>query len=268
MTAEVYRAAGHAHGRARACCRASRTRAAGGPPSRPTRRRSTCWCARSSGPATCPGEEVAISLDVAASEFGRGRPCTGWVSKQRELDRDGLAEYLLGWCERYPVLSIEDPLAEDDPVGLAQVHGRDRPQGAGHRRRCPGDQCGARRGRGPATAPSMPCWSRSTRPAPSARPGRPARRDNGPASARSCRRARGNRRRRHRASGDRLGGRPVEGRLVRPLRAHGQMERGSANRGSARCPRPFRRNERLAVRPLLAPARIRGRLSAGSERCP
>ncbi len=45
-----------------------------------------------------PGDEVAISLDIAASE----------------LVRDGLAEVLLGWLDRYPVVSIEDPFAEDD----------------------------------------------------------------------------------------------------------------------------------------------------------
>jgi enolase len=66
-----------------------------------------------------PGEEVAISLDVAASEFGRnGRYRLGLEG--RELDRDGLADYLIGWCERYPILSIEDPLAEDDAEGLTR----------------------------------------------------------------------------------------------------------------------------------------------------
>ncbi|PRH84469.1 phosphopyruvate hydratase [Labrys okinawensis] len=66
-----------------------------------------------------PGDEVAISLDIAASEFGRdGRYRLGLEG--RELDRDGLADYLLGWCERYPILSIEDPFAEDDALGLAR----------------------------------------------------------------------------------------------------------------------------------------------------
>ncbi|WP_454813560.1 phosphopyruvate hydratase [Labrys neptuniae] len=66
-----------------------------------------------------PGDEVVISLDVAASEFGRGgRYRLGLEG--RELDRDGMADYLLGWCERYPILSIEDPFAEDDAEGLAR----------------------------------------------------------------------------------------------------------------------------------------------------
>jgi enolase len=66
-----------------------------------------------------PGEDAAISLDVAASEFGKaGRYRLGL--EQRELDRDGLAEMLLGWIHRYPILSIEDPFAEDDDKGFEQ----------------------------------------------------------------------------------------------------------------------------------------------------
>jgi enolase len=66
-----------------------------------------------------PGEQVAIALDVAASEFGRaGRYRLGLES--RELDSDGLIELLLRWIERYPIVSIEDPLAEDDLAGFAR----------------------------------------------------------------------------------------------------------------------------------------------------
>jgi enolase len=66
-----------------------------------------------------PGEDAAISLDVAASEFGqRGRYRLGL--DQRELDRDALGEMLIGWCARYPILSIEDPFAEDDDQGFEQ----------------------------------------------------------------------------------------------------------------------------------------------------
>jgi enolase len=64
-----------------------------------------------------PGSEVAISLDIAASEFGaNGRYRLGLES--RELDSDGLCDLLSGWCARYPIVSVEDPLAEDDPQGL------------------------------------------------------------------------------------------------------------------------------------------------------
>lgn len=66
-----------------------------------------------------PGPDLAISLDVAASEFGRdGRYRLGLEG--RALDSDGLCELLLRWCDRYPIISIEDPLAEDDLPGLAR----------------------------------------------------------------------------------------------------------------------------------------------------
>ena len=65
-----------------------------------------------------PGEQVAIALDVAASEFGRGGRYRLGLDG-RELDSAGMIALLLGWLERYPIVSIEDPLAEDDPDGFA-----------------------------------------------------------------------------------------------------------------------------------------------------
>ncbi|HEV7576675.1 MAG TPA: phosphopyruvate hydratase [Caldimonas sp.] len=60
-----------------------------------------------------PGEQVAIALDVAASELGRaGRYILGLDRKV--LDSDGLIELLLRWVDTYPIVSIEDPLGEDD----------------------------------------------------------------------------------------------------------------------------------------------------------
>ncbi len=65
-----------------------------------------------------PGEQVAIALDIAASDFGKnGRYRLGLEAK--ELDSDGLIEMLVGWISRYPIVSIEDPLGEDDPDGFA-----------------------------------------------------------------------------------------------------------------------------------------------------
>jgi enolase len=64
-----------------------------------------------------PGTDVGIALDVAASEFGRaGR--YKLALDGTELDSDALCEKLIGWIERYPIVSIEDPLAEDDQAGL------------------------------------------------------------------------------------------------------------------------------------------------------
>ena len=62
-----------------------------------------------------PGEEIAIALDVAASEFGKaGR----YRLEGRDLDSDGMIRLLTGWTERFPIVSIEDPLAEDDWDGF------------------------------------------------------------------------------------------------------------------------------------------------------
>jgi enolase len=64
-----------------------------------------------------PGKDVSIALDIAASEFGRGGRYALGLEK-REMDSDAWCEQLLRWLERYPIVSIEDPLAEDDEAGL------------------------------------------------------------------------------------------------------------------------------------------------------
>ena len=66
-----------------------------------------------------PGEQVAIALDIAASEFGRnGRYTLGL--ERRQLDSDALIELLLRWCDKFPIASIEDPLGEDDGAAFAR----------------------------------------------------------------------------------------------------------------------------------------------------
>ena len=80
-----------------------------------------------------PGEQVAIALDIAASEFGRdGIYKLGLEG--RALDRDAMIEMLLGWIDRYPIISIEDPLAEDDAAGFAAFT-----QAVGHKIQVVGD---------------------------------------------------------------------------------------------------------------------------------
>lgn len=61
--------------------------------------------------------EVVISLDIAASEFGRnGR--YKLALEGREFDTDAWLAVLCGWIDRYPIVSVEDPVGEDDAAGM------------------------------------------------------------------------------------------------------------------------------------------------------
>jgi enolase len=80
-----------------------------------------------------PGRQVAIALDVAASEFGHGGQYK-LVLDKRTLDTDGMIELLFRWTEKFPIISIEDPLAEDDLDGFARLT-----QAAGGRLQIVGD---------------------------------------------------------------------------------------------------------------------------------
>lgn len=65
------------------------------------------------------GAQVAIALDVAASEFGQdGR--YRLALEDRELDTSEMIDLLHSWLRRYPIASIEDPLAEDDIDGFRE----------------------------------------------------------------------------------------------------------------------------------------------------
>ncbi|NOZ32644.1 MAG: phosphopyruvate hydratase [Alphaproteobacteria bacterium] len=79
------------------------------------------------------GEEVAISLDVAASEFRTGSTYRLGVDN-RSLTSAEMIELLVGWAARYPIVSIEDPLAEDDEDGLVAITAA-----LGHRTQIVGD---------------------------------------------------------------------------------------------------------------------------------
>jgi len=63
-----------------------------------------------------PGREAAIAVDVAASHFfERGQ--YRLASEREEWSSSDLVGRLAGWAERYPILSIEDGVAEDDEAG-------------------------------------------------------------------------------------------------------------------------------------------------------
>lgn len=66
-----------------------------------------------------PGEDVFISLDVAANELddGQGRYRLGLDGA--EFSTAEMVERVAGWVRRYPILSIEDPVSQDDLAGFA-----------------------------------------------------------------------------------------------------------------------------------------------------
>ena len=60
------------------------------------------------------GEEIAIALDVAASELITESGKYKLESEKRELTSTELVEYYADLCSKYPIVSIEDGLSEDD----------------------------------------------------------------------------------------------------------------------------------------------------------
>ena len=68
-----------------------------------------------------PGADVALALDVAASHFfedGRYR------LDQTSLRSEEMVEVLASWADRYPIISIEDGLAEEDWDGWPRLRAR------------------------------------------------------------------------------------------------------------------------------------------------
>ncbi len=181
-----------------------------------------------------PGQQVGIALDVAASEFGRGGKYK-LALEDKELDSDGMIKLLTGWIGRYPIVSIEDPLAEDDDRRVSPPS----PTKWADRVQVVGDDFLVTQAarvreaavRGAANAVLLKPNQRGTLTetfdglaggaAGGLRRHRlgPLRRDRG---------------RDDRAPRGRLGRRPAEGRQLRPRRAHGEVERGAAHRGGAR----------------------------------
>ena len=60
------------------------------------------------------GEDILIALDPAASEFFRDGKYVFHKSDNRELSSEEMADYWIDWTEKYPIISIEDGMAEND----------------------------------------------------------------------------------------------------------------------------------------------------------
>lgn len=67
-----------------------------------------------------PVDEVGIALDLAASHF---RSKTGYdlARDGKHLSTNEMIAMLKSWTERYPIVSMEDPIAEDDVEGFERV---------------------------------------------------------------------------------------------------------------------------------------------------
>ena len=64
-----------------------------------------------------PGDNVVLAIDVAASEWVEGDEYVfKWSSGERR-DASGMVEFWVDWANRYPIISIEDPLGENDWQG-------------------------------------------------------------------------------------------------------------------------------------------------------
>ena len=68
-----------------------------------------------------PGEQIAIALDVAASELINDDNKYELKSEGKELTSSELIAYYANLCEKYPIVSIEDGLSEDDWEGWAEL---------------------------------------------------------------------------------------------------------------------------------------------------
>ncbi len=62
------------------------------------------------------GEDIALGLDVASSEFYENGKYN-LVGEGKRLSSEQFVEFMADWCRRYPIVTIEDGMAEDDWSG-------------------------------------------------------------------------------------------------------------------------------------------------------
>ncbi len=67
-----------------------------------------------------PGEQIALALDPASTEFFKDG-AYHLEAEGKVLTPDAMIDYWTEWVDRYPIVSIEDGLAEDDWAGWAKL---------------------------------------------------------------------------------------------------------------------------------------------------
>jgi enolase len=69
------------------------------------------------------GRDAAIALDIAASGlYDTASDAYRFRSEKRQFSARQFCDLLCQWCDRYPILSIEDPMADTDWSGWEQVY--------------------------------------------------------------------------------------------------------------------------------------------------
>jgi enolase len=71
-----------------------------------------------------PGKDVALALDVAASEFYEKGSYILEAEKKPKKSGDELIAIYERWCKAYPIVSIEDPMSEGDKAGWSSISKR------------------------------------------------------------------------------------------------------------------------------------------------
>ena len=82
-----------------------------------------------------PGKDAAISLDIAASDLYDEK--SGYYRfnlEDKNYRSDEFGELIISWCEKYPIISIEDAMADTDWDGWAKIY-----NALGHRVQLVGD---------------------------------------------------------------------------------------------------------------------------------
>jgi len=68
-----------------------------------------------------PGEDVSIALDAASSEMYKDGKYKFYKSSGKELTADEMVAYWVEWVNKYPIVSIEDGMAEEDWDGWKKL---------------------------------------------------------------------------------------------------------------------------------------------------
>ena len=70
-----------------------------------------------------PGTDIALALDVASTEFFRDG-AYHLDGEGKKLSPNDMADLLAGWCDKYPIVSIEDGMSEEDWDGWKMLSDR------------------------------------------------------------------------------------------------------------------------------------------------